>query len=183
MKFFRNITLATVLLAASTYLPLSAKSTMAQKAYMFGFSASFNDSIVYFTDIQEIDSVWTSGKNHVLAGRNQYSYQFREFFAQKLDMPRRTCVVVSSLKRKDVEKKYAKMKKQYMEKNAGKYDVRFLSPADFRFHAVDMSEEANLETKRAAKPKIDKEKMKEAKEKAKETKAKAKKKAKEIKSK
>ena len=114
MRFFKHITLAVALLTAST-LPLSAKSTQASKAYMFGFSASFNDSIVYFTDIQEVDSVWTNGKGRFLAGRNQYSYQLREYFTTKLGMARRTCVVVSSLKRKDVEKKYAKMKKQYIE--------------------------------------------------------------------
>ena len=167
MRFFKHITLAVALLAAST-LPLSAKSTQASKAYMFGFSASFNDSIVYFTDIQEVDSVWTNGRSHFLAGRNQYSYQLREYFTMKLGMARRTCVVVSSLKRKDVEKKYAKMKKQYIEKKAGKFDVRFLSAEDFRFVAVDMSD-SNQVSQQPVKAK----KQKEKKAKDKKSKAKA----------
>ncbi|SEV80616.1 hypothetical protein SAMN04487850_0080 [Prevotella aff. ruminicola Tc2-24] len=167
MRFFKHITLAVALLTAST-LPLSAKSTQASKAYMFGFSASFNDSIVYFTDIQEVDSVWTNGKGRFLAGRNQYSYQLREYFTTKLGMARRTCVVVSSLKRKDVEKKYAKMKKQYIEKKAGKFDVRFLSAEDFRFVAVDMSdsEQVSQQSVKAKKQKEKKAKDKKSKAKA-----------------
>ena len=167
MRFFKHITLAVALLTAST-LPLSAKSTQVAKAYMFGFSASFNDSIVYFTDIQEVDSVWTNGKGRFLAGRNQYSYQLREYFTTKLGMARRTCVVVSSLKRKDVEKKYEKMKKQYMVKKAGKFDVRFLSAEDFRFEAVDMSD-SNQVSQQPVKAK----KQKEKKAKDKKSKAKA----------
>lgn len=141
MRFFKHITLAAALLAMSAYLPIAAKNIQVPKAYMFGFSASFNDSTVYFTDIQEVDSVWMEKKNNFLAGRSQYSYQLRNYFAQKTDQPQRTCIVISSPKRKDVEKKYAKMKKQYTEKNAGKYDVRFLSTTDFHFTPVKMSEE------------------------------------------
>ena len=139
MKSFRLFAIAALLLTASATLTTSAKTIQVPKAYMFGFVASFNDSIVYFTDIQTVDSVWVSSKKNLLAGRNHYSYQLRDHFTQQLNMPYRTCIVVSSLERKDVEKKLQKMKQDYMVKNKGKYDVRFLSENDFRFKAVNMN--------------------------------------------
>ena len=55
MKPIRQLTIATAIVAmlAIANTPLRAKNYVTPKAYMFGFSASFNDSIVYFTDIQE----------------------------------------------------------------------------------------------------------------------------------
>ena len=44
-------TLAAALLISITS---QAKNEM-RKAYVFGFASSFNDSTVYFTDIQELD--------------------------------------------------------------------------------------------------------------------------------
>jgi hypothetical protein len=108
---------------------------------MFGFVASFNDSIVYFTDIQEVDSIWLTSKKAMLAGRSNYSYQLRDYFRTNLNMPNRTCIVISDVKRKKVEKKYLKMKKQYT-KNPGKYEVRYLSSSDFQFKVVNMDDDS-----------------------------------------
>ena len=164
----RKLLFATALVAMMLHGMQASGKLRCTPVYIFGVSASFNDSIVYFTDIQEVDSVWTNGKGRFLAGRNQYSYQLREYFTTKLGMARRTCVVVSSLKRKDVEKKYAKMKKQYIEKKAGKFDVRFLSAEDFRFVAVDMSdsEQVSQQSVKAKKQKEKKAKDKKSKAKA-----------------
>ena len=104
---------------------------------MFGFAASFTDSIVFFTDIQEVDSVWLTPKKF-LAGKSNYSYQLRNFCTDSLGLKNRTVVVVSALTRKDIEKKYAKMKKDYIEKRAGQYDVHFIDASEFRFTSVNM---------------------------------------------
>ena len=138
MKLFRNITLLFVFMMAN--MPVSAKNVMLPKAYMFGFVASFNDSIVFFTDIQEVDSVWVLEKKELLAGRSSYAYQLREFFTNSFNMPNRTCIVISDKNRKNVEKKYAKMKKIYVEKGADKYDVHYTNSSEFRFHAVNMDD-------------------------------------------
>lgn len=37
-------------------LAVSAKGSTKQTVYMFGFSASFNDSIVYFTPVQQVEA-------------------------------------------------------------------------------------------------------------------------------
>ena len=138
MKFIRHISLAAVLIAALAYVPSLAQNRVVPKAYMFGFVASFNDSIIFFTDIQEVDSVWLMPKKKILAGRSKYSSQLRNFCADALGLKNRTVVVVSSLNRKDIEKKYAKMKKDYIVKYAGKYDVHYIDATEFRFTPVNM---------------------------------------------
>ena len=138
MKIIRHITLAALLLAAVAIVPTLAQNRVVPKAYMFGFAASFNDSIVFFTDIQEVDSVWIMPHKKLLAGKSNYSYQLRNFCADSLGLKNRTVVIVSSLKRKDVEKKYAKMKKDYTEKHAGQYDVHYIDASEFRFTPVNM---------------------------------------------
>ncbi len=112
------------------------KQKVVPKAYAFGFSASFNDSIVYFTEIQEIDSVWVDTKNEFLLSRNNYSYQLRDFLANKKHEEDRTCVIIYAFKRKDIEKKYVKMKQRYTKK--GDFEVRYLTLNDFRFERIDV---------------------------------------------
>ena len=159
MKFNRQFVLgaALTMLLAATYTTAKAKNHMVPKAYMFGFVASFNDSIVYFTDIQQVDSVWFTQKKDMLAGRSNYSSQLRSYCADKLDQPRRTCVVVGDMKLKKVEKKYEKMKKMYLQNKKATYDVRFIKEDDFKFQAINMAD-SNDEV--VAKPEKKKDKSK-----------------------
>lgn len=141
MNHLKHALFTAILLAASAYMPASAKNIMVPKAYMFGFIASFNDSIVFFTDIQEVDSVWVMEKKKlILAGRSSYAAQLRDFFSSGFNLNNRTCVVISGTKRKDVEKKYAKMKKQYTVKNANRYDVHYVDATEFKFRPVNMDD-------------------------------------------
>ncbi|MBR5326880.1 MAG: hypothetical protein IKU49_10385 [Prevotella sp.] len=48
----------------------------------------------------------------MLAGRSNYSRQLRDFFLESFNLNNRNCMVISSTKRKDVEKKYQKIIKQ-----------------------------------------------------------------------
>ena len=137
MKLIKHLTLAIALMAFGS-MNVQAQDVKVPHAYMFGFVASFNDSTVYFTNIQKIDSVWVSkNKHHFLGGRSQYAYQLRNFFAEKRNMPNRTCVVIADLDRKKVEKKYIKMKNKYLVKSKKPYDVRNLAESDFKFEAVE----------------------------------------------
>ena len=98
MKPIRHIAIgaALTMLLALSYSAAQAKNVVEKKAYMFGFSASFNDSIVYFTTIQEVDSVWFTQKKNMLAGRSNYSNQLRDYCNDKLNQPKRTCIVVGN---------------------------------------------------------------------------------------
>ena len=134
MRFIKFIALAVVL---SVFLPANAaEKDKTTKAYLFGFVANFTDSVVYFTDIQEVENVTIQKKTKFLKDRDSYSDQLRYYFADKLNMPHRTCIVSFGLTRKEAEKKYVKMRKLYTEKNAGRYDVRYISEGDFKFQPI-----------------------------------------------
>ena len=138
---FNKYTLLIIIMLTLTGVKASAKGTVSPQGYMFGFVANFSDSVVYITDIQTVDSVWYDTKTKFLLGRSSYANQLRDYFSEKLNMPHRTCIVVFALNRKDIEKKYLKMKKLYTVKNVGRYDVKNLNESEFRFTPVKMVHE------------------------------------------
>lgn len=134
MKLYKNVIAAlTLLVVASSFVGVSAKIVCVPKLYAFGFSASFNDSIVYFTDIQEIDSAWINDKTDFLVSRDNYSYQLKNYFTN-IGQEHRTCVISFALKRKDIEKKYKKMKGKYVK--AGEFSIKTLGKNDFQFTTI-----------------------------------------------
>lgn len=160
MKTTRLIMMAAMMLLTTT--TASAKKVITPKVYMYGFAASFNDSIVHFTDIQTLDSVWIDSKTGFLLGRENYSFQLRDYLGSQ-QMPQRTCIVVYNTDRKKLEKKFVKMKRLYTTSKDGRiyFDVRYLEDKDFHFTTVDMSdpiveaadmEEEGPKTKKAPKP-------------------------------
>lgn len=124
-----------------TMTTAEAKKVVTPKMYMYGFAASFNDTIVHFTNVQEIDSVWIDSKNKFLLGRENYSYQLRDYLNSQ-EMPYRTCIVVYHQDRQKLEKKYLKMKRLYTKGKDGKehYEVRYIEDNQFHFQSVDMSD-------------------------------------------
>ena len=139
MKIFKYILLA-LLLAGALPQEMEAKRIKVPKMFMFGFSASFQDSIIYMTDVQEVEGAWYETKSKFLLGRQHYSYQLKDFLANTRQQPNRVCVVMFTLTRKEAEKKFIKLRKEYTVKAKGKYDVRYLTTTDFKFQPVDMSE-------------------------------------------
>ncbi len=117
-------------------LPAMGK-TRCTPVYLFGASASFNDSIVYFTDIQIIDSAWIDDKGVLLLGRSDYSNQLRDYLVGRGEQ-NRTCLVSFALKEKDILKKYEKMKKKFQgtKKKPKKFDVREIDDEEFKFASV-----------------------------------------------
>lgn len=116
----------------------SAKKQPVPHVYMFGVAASFTDTIVHFTALQQVDSAWIDSKNEFLLERQAYSYQLRDYLDQKQKMPFRTCIVFYSQKRDKLEKKLEKMLKLYTKSKDGlkHFDVRYIDKEQFCFHAV-----------------------------------------------
>ena len=153
---------------------ISAAIKLVPKIYVFGFSASFKNSSIYLTDIQELDSAWIDTKTKFLCGRDSYSAQLKDHLAATINDQHRTCVVMFSTKKSDAEKKYMKLKRLYTEKAKAKegYEMNYLHDSDFKFTAVDMSpyiEELNAgklkKEKKEKKPKKEKKEKKPKKEK------------------
>ena len=143
-----GVLFAAALLIAS--LSVVAKSRV-QKIYAFGFAASFNDSTVYFTDIQPIDSAWLAEKTGFLVSRQNYSYQLRDYLAEKGEN-HQTCIIVYSPKRDQTEKKYMKMRKKYTAK--GDYQVKYIASSEFHFTPIEpdfTTEQEAVQTKKEKK--------------------------------
>ncbi len=162
MKILRIIAVCVLLLTA---VSSQAKRPVVCKMYMFGFAASFNDTIIHITDIQEVDSAWINSRSKQLLGREQYSYQLRDYLTDSLQMPHRTCVVFYHQDRKKLEKKYSRLTRLYYMPKAGQqhYDIRRLEKGQFHFRSVNMDEEeievvapAPQQTTKNKKPKKDK---------------------------
>ena len=83
-------------------------------AHIFGFATSFNDSTVYLTEIQYVDSAYI-GKSNFLFSRENYSYQLQNYLKSK-GIANPTCVTTFAKKQKNIEKKYLKMRKRYEKK-------------------------------------------------------------------
>lgn len=157
-----------------TFMPAHAadkktETSLVKRVYIFGFAASFNDSTVYLTEIQPLDSAFINPNNSFLMGRDNYGYQLRDFLAQKFGKNDETCVVMFDEKRKNVEKKYASVMEKY--KKEGAYRLQHVTPTDFAFKAIDMTVEYVEEEQ---KPINEKKLREEAKKAQKEQKAKLK---------
>ena len=141
MKLQRIILAALLIVAAIVPAAMTAKNVKLPKVYMFGFAASFNDTIVHFTDVQAVDSVWMDSKTHFLLGRENYSNMLRNYLDQQLQMPHRTCIVIFDKNLKRVQKKYLKMKKLYAaegKKVKNHNDIRMIATSEFQFKAPDI---------------------------------------------
>lgn len=109
------------------------------KAYMFGFAASFNDSTIYMTDIQEVSGAYSADKSGFLVNRDEYSYQLRNYI-QGLGKKYPTCITSYAYNKKDIQKKYDKIKKRYLEKNKGRYILVNITNDEFTYKPVSPDE-------------------------------------------
>ena len=133
----KSITYTLLLVVALTALGASAKPLKTNQVYMFGFSASFKDSVIYVTDIQNVPGTWVESKNKFLLLRDEYSRQMKDYLEEKLQQEKRVCVVFYYLKKKKAEKEFLKLMKKYKKG----YEVRHVNEKDFKFEAIDVSEQ------------------------------------------
>ena len=166
MKKITYIIMAAVGASLFTATTATAKAVVAKEMYIFGFAASFNDTIVHFTDIQRVDSTWIDTRTDFLLGRDNYSNQLRNYIADKLKMPHRTCITIYANKRSDIEKKYIKMMKLYNSSynkskkkkkkkdiQAREFDIRYINQNEFHYSPINMSQMAEQLTDEAIKAK------------------------------
>ncbi|MCM1107658.1 MAG: hypothetical protein NC388_01250 [Clostridium sp.] len=83
------------------------------KAYMFGVSMSFTDSIVYITDLQELDTVYFQPKTGYIAERTLYSAQLQLYLEEQCGQTNQTSTVFYNRSRKKLEKTFLSVKKKY----------------------------------------------------------------------
>ena len=125
MKFVKIVASLFMVLAVCTASTMEKKKGM----YMVGVSASFTDSLIYFTDIQYIEGIELD-KDKLLPLRSQYSDQLDNYLEQVKGMENRTCFIYFDEKKAKVEKTIKKMKEDYQKD--GKSILRETG-ADFKF--------------------------------------------------
>lgn len=152
MSQMKSLKYLAVALLVALATGAEAKDIQVPHLYMFGFSASFQDSTLYFTDIQDIPGAWIDKKTKFLKERENYSYQLKNYLTEQ-GQPNRVCMVIFSTKKAKAEKKYNKLLKRYSsntkkkKKNKKKhavstaFDIKYISQDEFKFERVDIQEE------------------------------------------
>ena len=112
MKRYSIVAIFMMLLCCAVFAAKKPKTI-----YMLGVSYSFSDSIVYFTEIQKIDSIVFDAEHKFLPNRQHYSYELTDFMAFKENRPGRPSAVFYSKKLSAMQKKEAKLKKKLLKKN------------------------------------------------------------------
>lgn len=82
--------------------------------YIWGASISFSDSVVYFTEIQELGAMVL--ENGFLPHRQYYAYELKDYMNFNENMPGRISVIYFDEKRSKLEKQEQKIKKRLVEK-------------------------------------------------------------------
>ena len=134
MRLIKMAVASLTMMLLSVVIPAEAQNVSIQKVYMFGFAQSFNDSTVYLTDIQTVDSAWIQNKTKFLLERENYSYQFQHYLESE-GLQHMVCVTTYALTRKDIEKKYAKLKQRYTTPRKH-YTIEYINENEMRFTAI-----------------------------------------------
>ena len=133
------IKLLSFVLAAAVAIPALAKKPKDKSkygVYLVGASASFTDSLVYFTDIQLVDSA-ALGDKGLLKGRAQYSTQLKDFLEDNGVGKNRTCFVYYNPKKKKLQKELLKLKQKYQK---GKTLILKDVDPSFKFEKAELYE-------------------------------------------
>ena len=106
------------------------KSASNKPVYAFGISASFTDTVVYYTDIQLLDSIRLD-KHGFLPHRDLYSYQLKNYLELEMSKPNRTCMIYFSENKSKLEKEASKMMSKYKKNKTNVLDK--INSGKFRF--------------------------------------------------
>ena len=108
----------------------------AGKVYIFGVCQQLTDSVVYITNIHEVDSIDLDRKTKFLPFRSEFSLQLKEYMEGKQRLHKQTACVFYSSSRKKLSKKFYKIKKRFLDNTYTK--IKIIDDTQFRFrHPLD----------------------------------------------
>ncbi|MEG1562844.1 MAG: hypothetical protein RR365_03830 [Bacteroides sp.] len=90
----------------------SLKKGNPKEVYAFGISTSFTDTVVYYTDIQLMDSIKLD-KNGFLPHRDAYSFQLKSFLEFELNKTSQTSMMYFSENKSKLEREAGKVLDRY----------------------------------------------------------------------
>ena len=127
MKYLRILLAVTLVFTLCS--AFSMKKEKEKQVYAFGVAASFNDTIVYYTEIQMLDSV-VLDRRGFLPQRELYSYQLKNYLEYELAKPDYTCMIYFSENKNKLQKEASKVKGKYVK---GNLKLQSIAPSDFSF--------------------------------------------------
>jgi hypothetical protein len=111
MKYVRILFAIMLVFTISSAFSFKKKNSPST-VYAFGVSASFTDSVIYFTDIQVLDSAKIS-KEGFLSQRELYSYQLKNYMISSQLQQNSTCMIYFSANKTKLEKESGKLQAKY----------------------------------------------------------------------
>jgi hypothetical protein len=105
-----------ILFAVALVFTVCSAATLKKEApktvYAFGVAASFTDTVVYFTDIQLLDSASLT-KEGFLMHREMYSYQLKNFVEDNHLLQNSTCMIYFSESKAKLQKESSRLMAKY----------------------------------------------------------------------
>ena len=131
MRYIRILWAVVLVFSICSAFSLKGKSSdSAKEVYAFGIAASFNDTVVYYTEIQVLDSVKLN-KAGFLPQREAYTYQLKNYLEYDLKSPNYTCMIYFAENKKKLEKEAVKVKGKY--KKSKNMVLQVVKPEAFTF--------------------------------------------------
>lgn len=109
-----------------------------RRVYIFGFAASFTDSIASQTTIQQLDSAWLDLDHDFLVDRSLYSLQLQNHMEAVEGCKNSICTVFFGTNPRRLQRKWNKVKKRY--ENAEGLRFGILPEERFRFKVEEYHE-------------------------------------------
>lgn len=143
MRYFKVITFAVVLFTVCSAFSFPFFKAPSHKVFGFGIAASFKDTVVYFTEIQELDSAIVDSKGF-LKSRPAYSQQLKSYLEDEQKLTHQTCMIYFSKDRDKLKKMEHKLRKIYMkDKNI---TIQNLAPTNFHFTKPENFDDGEVTT-------------------------------------
>lgn len=140
MRTLKFVLLALFLCAAANVH--AEKKPRMQSVYIFGFSASFTDSVAFLTDVMRVDSAYVTSTGF-LVDRTLYSLQLENYVLESCHVPNSTNCVFFSTTKKELDKKYNKINRMYQRSNS--MALIYVGEDDFRFRAQEFLDPSMFE--------------------------------------
>ena len=151
----RHLLLTLIVLVSGCMLTYFTKNDAVLKkkpttgVYVFGFSASFTDSTVYFTPIQYLDGVVLEKKSKFRPGAPESSYQLKDYLEQQRGEKNRVCAIFADETKAKAEKHFINVRKRYLNQ---KMNVVFLTEQEFQYQKIQPEAPAAEETTETTNP-------------------------------
>lgn len=126
-------------MAAVGSLEAKKKKVVQKPVYMVGVGISLVDSMVFITDMHQVDGVTIEKKTKFLMDRQLYSFQLKRYLEATYKGGAYVTAVFFSPKRKQMENRYLSLHKRYVQSK--EFRMHLVDQGMFRFKAEEYIEQ------------------------------------------